>query len=103
MAVVKYINGKPLLSGRVGNDTIYKIVNGKQVVTKFPTPSKKKPSKSQKAARRKFTLAAAYAREIINDPVKKKALLKKKLKKGVSVYNAAFTEYFRKEKRKNKR
>jgi hypothetical protein len=51
----------------------------------------------QKEKRKTFAEAVAYARAINNDPVKK-AVYKKKVKKGQRVFNYAVKEFFPKKK-----
>ena len=69
------------------------------MVSAYTEMSKVKPSKLQKAKRNDFAEAVAYAQGILHNPVKKKAYAKK-LKKGVSVYHAAITEWLGKMKGK---
>jgi len=87
------------LSGHIGKQVVVKHYGKKTVVTAYPDMSKVKPSKLQKAKRNDFAEAVAYAQSILHDPVKKKAYAKK-LKKGVSVYHAAITEWMGKVKGK---
>jgi hypothetical protein len=87
------------LRGQIGKQMVVKQYGRKTVVTKYPDMSKVKPSKLQKAKRNDFAEAVAYAQSILHDSVKKKAYAKK-LKKGVSVYQAAIREWMGKRKGK---
>ncbi len=98
MAKVKKVGNKLLLSGRLGTDTVYKIVNGKQVVCKYPDMSHVTYNRKQKKAQRKFADAVAYAQSI-NNNAKKKAAFQKKLKEGESVFQAAVKKFMEKKSR----
>jgi hypothetical protein len=62
------------------------------VITKAPDMGNIKPTKLQKKKRNRFKEAVAYAQLIMADPVKN-APLKRKIKKGRSVYHAATSGY----------
>ena len=81
-------------SGTYNKELVFKNYVYGTVVSKYPDMSKVKHTRKQKAVHETWTLAVAYAKSIINDPVKKKAY-QKKIKKGRQVYNAAIQEYFR--------
>ena len=95
MARVKKVGNKLLLSGRVGTDTVYKIVNGKHVVCKYPDMSHVTYNRKQKKVQGKFADAVAYTKSI-NNNAKKKAAFQKKLKAGESVFNAAIKKFMEK-------
>lgn len=80
--------------GQIGKQIVVKRYGNKTVITAYPDMSKIKPSKKQKAKRKLFADAVAYAKNINNDPVKK-TLYKKKVKKGQTVYNYAIKEYLK--------
>lgn len=80
--------------GQIGKQIVVKHYGKKTVITAYPDMSGVKPSKLQKAQRKTFADAVAYAQGINNDPVKK-ALYKKKVKKGQKVYNYAIKEYLK--------
>ncbi|HVT86539.1 MAG TPA: hypothetical protein VHD35_15145 [Chitinophagaceae bacterium] len=82
--------------GQIGKQIVVKRYGNKTVITAYPDMSKVKPSKKQKAKRKLFADAVSYAKKINNDP-EKKALYKKKLKKGQTVYNYAIKEYLKRE------
>ena len=83
------------IKGQIGKQFVVKRYGTKAVITAFPDMSKVKPSKLQKAKRKVFANAVAYAQAINSNPVKK-ALYKKKIKKGQTVYHYAIKEYLRK-------
>jgi hypothetical protein len=79
-------------SGQIGKQIVVKHYGKKTVITVYPDMSGVKPSKQQKTKRSLFAKAVFYAKAINNDPVKK-ALYKKKLKPGQTVYHYAMREY----------
>lgn len=81
--------------GQIGKQIVVKQYGNKTVITAYPDMSRVKPSKLQKAKRKVFAEAVAYAQVINNNPVKK-AVYKKKVKKGQTVYNYAIKEYLKK-------
>lgn len=84
------------ISGSIGEIVIKQYRYG-VVVSKKPDMSKVKKSQLQKAKQSIFKEAVAYAKNINNDPEKKKAYAKK-LKKGQTVFNAAISEFLQKKK-----
>jgi hypothetical protein len=80
------------MRGQIGKQFVVKQYGKKTVITAYPDMSNVKPSKAQKANRKNFAKAVAYAKDILHDPVKKKAFAAK-LKKGESVYYAAMKEF----------
>ncbi len=80
--------------GQIGKQIVVKRYGNKTVITAYPDMSKVKPSKKQKAKRKLFANAVAYAKAINNDPAKK-FLYKKKVKRGQTVYNYAIKEYLK--------
>lgn len=83
------------LKGALGKQIVIKQYKGKTVISAYPSPSKKKPTKLQKAYRDDFAKAVKYAQGILNDPKKKKAY-EKKTAAGQTVYNYAIAEYKKK-------
>jgi hypothetical protein len=83
------------LSGTVAGLMVYKHYASGTVVSKIPDMSGVKPTAKQKKEKKVFAQAVAYAKGILNDSVKKKALAKK-LKTGERVYNAAIREFYSK-------
>ena len=82
------------VSGQIGKQIVVKRYGKKTVISAYPDMSRVKPSKLQKVKRKSFADAVAYAKAINNDPVKK-ALYKKKAKKGQRVFNYAIKEYLK--------
>ncbi len=78
--------------GQIGKQIVVKRYGKKTVITAYPDMSRVKPSQLQKKRRNVFAAAVAYAQGINNDPARK-ALYKKKVKKGQTVYHAAIREY----------
>jgi hypothetical protein len=85
------------MRGQIGKQFVVKQYGNKTVITAYPDMSNVKPSKAQKANRKEFAKAVAYAQSILHDPVKKKAYAAK-LPKGASVYHAAMKEFWAKNK-----
>jgi hypothetical protein len=84
------------LSGIIGNTVVYRQVRGRTIVTNRP----RKPSRQsdwQRLNRVRFREAAAYARSVMRDPIKKEYF---RLKAGwmelPNAYTAAVTLYLRK-------
>jgi hypothetical protein len=87
------INGNVLLegtSGAIGKDVVYKVINGKTFVTKYPDRSRVIYTEQQLGYRQTFAKAAKFASEIVNDPVKKAAY---PVEGRSSVYHAALKDY----------
>jgi hypothetical protein len=80
--------------GQIGKQIVVKKYGKKTVISAYPDMSNVRPSKLQKIKRRSFAEAVAYARAINNDPVRK-ALYKKKVKRGHTVFNYAIKEYLK--------
>ena len=83
------------LQGHIGKEIVIKQYGKKTVVSKYPDMSHIKPSKAQKAQRKRFAEAVAYAQQINNSPALKKAYAKK-VKKGQTVYLYALQEFLKK-------
>ncbi len=84
------------ISGKVGNLIVYKIINGKTFMTKYPDRSKVNYTKEQLEFREIFAKAAKFASEIVNDPVKKSAYPRQGRK---SIYHCALSDYMTEYKR----
>jgi hypothetical protein len=84
------------LSGMLGGTVVFKIVNGKTIISNRP----KKPTKEsplQKDNRNRFRMATDFAKSMMKDPVKKAEYREKALELGLTnAYTAAITEYMRK-------
>lgn len=88
------ISNSPFLKNFKGNlqKTIVVKQAHKTIVTAYPDMSRVKYNEAQKSKQELFAKAVAYARSIINDPVKK-AVYSNRLPKGKRLYNAAVQEY----------
>ena len=78
------------LSGAIGKEFVFRQFNKETIVGKYPDRSKIKYSKEQSKFQDIFAVASAYASDIINDPVKKRAY---KVEAGKSVFHAAISDY----------
>jgi hypothetical protein len=85
------------ISGRVGNLAVYKIINGKTFMTKYPDRSNVVYTKEQIEFREIFAKAAKFASEIVSDPVKKSTYPRQGRK---SIYHCALSDYMTEYKRK---
>ncbi len=85
------------ISGRVGKLAVYKRINGKTFMTKYPDRSKVVYTKEQIGFREIFALASKFASEIVSDPMKKSAYPTQGRK---SVYHCALSDYMKEYKRK---
>jgi hypothetical protein len=85
------------ISGRVGDLAVYKIINGKTFMTKYPDRSKVVYTKEQIEFREIFAKAAKFASEIVSDPIKKSTYPRQGLK---SIYHCALSDYMTEYKRK---
>lgn len=86
-------------SGRIGTLAVYKIINGKTFITKYPDRSKVKYTKEQIEYREIFAKAAKYASDIVKDPLKKSTYPRQGRK---SVYHCALTDFMEEYKRNKK-
>ena len=89
------VNG---IKGRVGKLAVYKIINGKTFMTKYPDRSNVIYTKEQIEFRKIFAEAAKFASEIVSDPVKKSTYPRQGRK---SIYHCALSDYMKEYKRKN--
>jgi hypothetical protein len=86
----------PLLAGfKVGKELsnkqyIVKKRKGGSFLSKYPDMSNVVPSASQLLEKSKFAQAVKYARDIVNDPVRKAAY---KARRGSTVYHSAIKDY----------
>jgi hypothetical protein len=82
-----------VVRGTLGDQiTIYER-NGQIIMAKKRGPSKNKPTKKQLEARYKMKIAAAYAKEILQDPALK-AYYKKLAGPGQNAYNMAVKDAY---------
>jgi hypothetical protein len=78
------------IAGRVGNLAVYKIINGKTFMTKYPDRSNVVYNKEQLKFRKIFAEAAKFASEIVSDPVKKSTYPRQGRK---SIYHCALSDF----------
>jgi len=93
------VNNNALLKGISGSlgEVVVKQYSYGTVVSKKPDMSGVRSSQLQEVKRNLFKEAVAFAQAINRDP-KKKAEYAKNLKPGQTVFNAAVSEYMRREK-----
>ncbi len=84
------------LSGKIGN-IIIKNYKGKAVISKIPDMSNVVKTEQQLENQDRFQAAQAYAKSIINDPIKKSEYLKA-IPEGKTVYHAALSKYLKENK-----
>ena len=84
------------IKGRVGTLAVYKIINGKTFMTKYPDRSKVVYTKEQIGFREIFADAAKFASDIINDPDKRSFYPRQGRK---SIYHCALSDYMKAYKR----
>lgn len=82
----------PDFRGAIAKTVVIKQYSHGAIMTAYPDMSGVKPSPKQKACRKSFKAAVAYASAINNDPVQK-ASYAAKLPEGTSVYHYALREY----------
>jgi predicted HTH transcriptional regulator len=78
------------LSGAIGKKFVFRQFNRATHVSKYPDRSQVQYSKKQTRYQKIFAEASAYASDVINDPVKKRAY---KVEAGKSVFHAAISDY----------
>ena len=81
------------LRGRVG-DVVFKQYPYGTVVTRVPRMEKVKPSEKQRAHRKKVKAAAAFYREVLADPERRKKFEAVAKKKGWPLSAVTLREYF---------
>jgi hypothetical protein len=90
------VDHNPLLkgvSGAINKQFVLKQYNGKVIMTAFPDMSDIKPSELQVVYRGKFTLANAYSKKILRDPLWKEAY-KAKVQGMQRANNIAVKDYY---------
>ena len=80
-------------SGKLGT-IVFRQKAGKTVISRSPKPRTLAPTAAQLQIQGKFKLAAAYAKTVMLDPVRKDAY-KAMAKPGQSAFNVAFSDYFK--------
>lgn len=82
--------GVKISRGKATNALILKKRGGKTFISKCPDMSNVVPSALQLEYKHKFMCAVAYAKSIVNDPVKKVTY---KVRPGSTVYHSAIKDY----------
>jgi hypothetical protein len=85
------------VSGAIGKQLVFRKVNGKTLICKYPNRSHVVYTKEQIGYRTLFAKASAYASSILKDPVKKAAY---KRHGETSVYHSAIKDYMDAERQK---
>ena len=80
------------VSGTIDKQIVFKVINGKTFVGKYPDRSKVKYNAKQLEYRVIFASASKYASSVVKDPVKKE---KYKAMGPTSAYHAALREYMK--------
>jgi hypothetical protein len=85
------------VSGAIGKQLVFRKVNGKTLICKYPNRSHVVYTEEQIGYRTLFARASAYASSILKDPVKKAAY---KRHGETSVYHSAIKDFMEAEKQK---
>ncbi len=81
------------LSGKLGNNIVFRNVGGKTIVTVKPDTSKRTDSEAQKQHKRRFRAGTINAKKASQDPIIREGYAAK-VKPGQSPYNIALADYF---------
>lgn len=80
--------------GAVGKELVFKVINNKTFVCKYPDMSQVAYNEAQLEYRKIFANAARYASSVLKDPEKKARYLRKGLNADM-VYHAALKDYMK--------
>lgn len=81
------------VSGKFGDQIVFRQVNGKTLMCKSPI-SRGKTSAKQEQQQEKFKKASQYAKQALEDPaLSAEYTLESKRRKGLSAYNVAVADY----------
>ncbi|MCE5332463.1 MAG: hypothetical protein LLF95_10060 [Bacteroidales bacterium] len=80
------------LSGKVGDLIVFRVRNGKTIVSSKPRPRTSEPTEAQKQQSRRFQEAVIYAKSVVADSATKEAY-RNAAGKGVSAYNVAVADF----------
>ena len=80
------------LRGKMG-DWTYRVINGKQTVMKTPDMSNVKWTRAQKASRKRFAEAIAYAKQAMADPTVRAHYEKAAEKAGRQPFRVAVSDF----------
>ena len=83
-------NGLKIGRSKIAKGFVLKTRGGKTFISKRPDMSNVVPSELQLESNSKFANAVAFARSIINDPLKKATY---KIRPGKTVYHSAIKDY----------
>ena len=84
------------LRGTVLKQLVFKQYKDRTIVTKYPDMSTVIPTELQLKEKITFADAVKFAKDIINDPIKKAAY---KADEGLSVYHTAIKNYMKQQQR----
>ena len=91
------ISNNPLLKGISGHIekkyVVKQYLGDRTIITVYPDMSKVKPSEAQLLAKADFSNAVAYAKQVMNDEVKKLKAKDRLAKRKGSLYHALIAEY----------
>ena len=79
------------MSGKLGNNIVFRNRGGKTVVAVTPEKKKRKLSEAQKVQTRKFSTAIAYGKQAVQDPAAK-AAYQAQAKGGQTAFNVAVSD-----------
>ena len=80
------------LSGKLGDNIVFRQRGGKTIVSVKPTPSERPRSEAQKAQQRRFKAASYYARQATQDPTQR-AAYEQRARGLQNPYNLAMADY----------
>ena len=80
------------LSGKLGNNIVFRQWGGKTVVAVKPTPTNREPTEQQKAHHQRFRRGTRYAKQAIQDP-STKAAYQQSARGGQSAFNVAMADF----------
>lgn len=80
------------LSGKLGNNIVFRNRGGKTVVSVTPEKKKWQPTEAQHQHTRRFRQAIAYGKQALQDPATK-AAYEARAKNGQSAFNVAVADY----------
>ncbi|UYQ95581.1 hypothetical protein MKQ68_10755 [Chitinophaga horti] len=81
------------VSGAFGNQLVMRIINGVQVIGRFPSASKVPPTDKQKSVTERFKAATAYAKQVMKNLSLKDLYSTLRVGKG-GVFATAVADYF---------
>ncbi len=82
------------LYGKIGGFVFRRSRKGKTILSRRPNMSRVKWSPAQKAHRRRFKAAVAYAHAVLKDPIRKAYYEQIALERDSIPFNMAISDYF---------